>query len=507
MVYWATQKEGFFVDEMFTLMDIRGGGLDRPYREEGFFDNWHEGVELKSTVGVSKENVFSYNGPRLGVWGTLYFNILHTAYSFVPDTFIIWPAIIINILFYIGTLILLYLLSKILINDKYLAMLPCLLWGISSAAIDLVVFIRHYTMFTFFCVLLTYIAFRVILKESQKWYDWVVLTVIGTFGFLTHQYFPLYAFFLTTFICLYLLLIKKIKCMFLYSASMASTLVLYMLHFQIQNNAYLPLFENRRGLEAIENLTNNINFSNNIHIYIEYIRGFVSANINIIILIATVLLMILIIFLTQNRSKKLREVLSKQENVLWLILFGTSASYFLIIARIAPILPYSYRYIANITPFLMLLFIAVLLRFLWCFKLSIYLKSSVIATPIILLLIFNTNVPFLYIGSADHDKKLELYYDVPVVCTVLEESTPFVLTTYWHLFNFRNQVLFTLGNKPDIDTINKKPLNDGLLLVIQYWFITEPVEDIIARYIDATGLNEAIYVSKSERHMVYYLKP
>lgn len=59
MVYWGTQKEAFHMDEMFSVMDIRGKGIDRPYKEDGFYDIWHTSSDLESTIRVAADNAFT----------------------------------------------------------------------------------------------------------------------------------------------------------------------------------------------------------------------------------------------------------------------------------------------------------------------------------------------------------------------------------------------------------------------------------------------------------------
>ena len=173
MLYWGTQKRGFHVDEMYSLMDMSGNVPRRARDTVDFYNTWHDASGLYRAVSVSRDNAFSYN-----VKNNAFFILLHTAYSFYPDVFSIWPAIILNIVFYIGTLIVLYMLTLILIDNKYLALLPCLLWGISNAAIEVVVNIRMYTMLVFFSTLITYLIFITINQNHRKWKFWVYSSLI-----------------------------------------------------------------------------------------------------------------------------------------------------------------------------------------------------------------------------------------------------------------------------------------------------------------------------------------
>jgi len=505
MIFWGTQKGGFHIDEMFSLMEIRGGGLGIPLVDEGFFGVWHYAQDLRYTVGVNRENAFTYNSPNIRLLHP-YYILLHTAYSFAPDVFSIWPGIILNILLYIGTIIILFLLGKMLITNKYLALLPSFIWGVSSAAIDTVVLLRMYSLFTFFCVLFTYVVIKTITKDPPRFVDWAILVIVSVMGFLSHPYFPIYAFFTSVFVGVYLLVIKRIKDALKFSASMLCTLVLYDLSLRLQGSSLLMFFAGYRQTEAIENLVNrNFIFSERVTQYSEILSRSVFANIAMSVVIVVAVLIIAVLFLTRDKKNKIQETIMKNENLFWIILCLVCTFYFLLILRIAPFI--TFRYISNITPLVMLLFIVLLIRLLSRFIENTKVKFSIILISCTMLLLTNISVPNLYRGAIRHAELLEPYYDVPVIVTVNSERDWDLVSTYWHLFNFRNQILFTLDNEPDISNIEKKTLNNGLILIHSTWGQTESIDKVLERYLYTTGLSSAIHVDDSIRHTVFLLVP
>jgi len=498
MVYWGTQKNGFHVDEMYSLMDIRGGGINRPHYEEEFFNKWYVASELESTIGVTEENAFSYdiNRPM-----SPFFNLLHTAYSFYPGLFSIWPSMVLNIIMYIGSLIMIYKLSSFFIDNKYLALLPGLLWGVSSAAINLVVFIRMYAMLTFFCILLTYTLFIAIKNDFGKWWQILAIFAISLAGALTHQYFLVYAFFVTVLVCIYLLCYKKIKQLLKFSLPMLAAVIGYQLFLQ---KSITSILSGGRGSQAVNSLiAGNATFVSKVDQYLDILSQsvFGGVSIGVVLALAVILMVIIGVAYTRN-GVKIFSLMISQKTVLWMIMCGTCLLFLLMIARIAPYR--TFRYISCITPFLIILLISLLVS---AFK-AIGFKSTIIvftliSIPYTVLLTDNIYDDVIFREGNKVDETLSRYYHLPAV--VISQKAWHTAGDYWRFFNFTNEIFFTTSDETDMEIIGDREYKEGLVLVFpgsgrEAEGLT--VNDVLA----ASDLNNATFLVQLAYHEVFYLE-
>jgi len=498
MVYWGTQKNGFQIDEMFSLMDMRGSGIKRPYFEEGFFNTWHVASELESTIGVTEENAFSYNLNRSE---SPYFNLLHTAYSFYPGVFSIWPSMVLNIIMYIGSLIVIYKLSSFFIDNKYLALLPCMLWGVSSAAINLVVFIRFYAMLTLLSLLLIYLLFKAIKNDFEKWWQLLAIFAISLSGILTHQYFLVYAFFVAALVCIYLLCYRKIKQFLKFSLPMLIAVIGYQVVLQ---SSITSILTGGRGAEAVENLTiDNANFLSNVERYLEVISQSVFGGISIGVILALAVILMSIIGVAYTRGGvKILSLMINQKTVLWMIMCGSCLLYLLTIARIAPY--QTLRYISCITPFFIIILISLLVSALK----AIGFKSKgivfiMLSVPYTLLLTGNIYDVVIYRNGNKADETLSQYYHLPTVVISQRELDP--AGNYWRFFNFKNEIFFTMSDEADLESIGEREYNKGLVLLFPGPG-KRPEDLTIDDVLASTDLINATFLVRLPNHEVFYLE-
>ena len=93
--------------------------------------------------------------------------------------------------FYLGTVVCLFYLSKLIFNDILLAVVICISYGFSAGAISNAIFIRMYMMLTFFIVLLTYLYGLLIIGRGNKFINICAIVIINIIGFLTQYLFNL----------------------------------------------------------------------------------------------------------------------------------------------------------------------------------------------------------------------------------------------------------------------------------------------------------------------------
>lgn len=290
IIFWGNQKEGYHIDEIFSYGLSNGYYDPFPYYEtDDYFMVWHDVSFFSDYVMVPTEHRFAYDSvwynQAADVHPPLFYAVLHTVCSFFPETFSNWYAISVNIAFSILNIILLYKIACFAFKEKKeWALLVCAAYGFSAGCVSNAIYFRMYVMVTFFVLLFTLLHTYAYEKEKYKLY--FPLIASATFlGTLTHYYFYVFAFFVSSFLCLHLLLGKKWKALFGYVISMFGGICASILIFP---SALKHVFSGYRGTEAVDNLANG-HFFRKISEYITYVNlELLGGNLRYIMLIIVV---------------------------------------------------------------------------------------------------------------------------------------------------------------------------------------------------------------------------
>ena len=103
MMHFGKEKSGFHVDEMFTyeLTTLKDAAFLSSI--DGFLESWQPGEVFHEALSVSSDEAFDYsipyNNQKDDVHPPLYYFVILTAASFVPEVFSKWIGIISPILF------------------------------------------------------------------------------------------------------------------------------------------------------------------------------------------------------------------------------------------------------------------------------------------------------------------------------------------------------------------------------------------------------------------------
>ncbi|MCL2080445.1 MAG: hypothetical protein FWH17_11595 [Oscillospiraceae bacterium] len=517
MVYWGTQKEGYHIDEMYSLMLIRGDGIDRPYNYDVFYNTWYTADDLKGSIGVIPEYAFS------GVFESSnpYWHLLHTAYSFTPGEHSIWPSVALNLIFYIGSLTVIYALSLIFIKNSYLAMLPGLLWGLSGAAVNLVVFIRFYMFKTFICLLLVYLVYTLIQKRVTGWRYLLVIpiAILSYLGAFTHQYFLVFALSLSLGAGIYLIMRRRYKVLLIFAGAMSAA-ILWGYGALPQVSGYIDSVaagnvggSSDRGPEAIFNfVSGNSDFIGSLRAFSAILGGALFGNavfgeVGLFLILALSAIAITLICIKHTGAGlKISDAFRKKETSLWVLTAFICLFYFLMIARIAP--DPEYRYISCITPFAAVLFVSLLVKGLEAVGIS---KAAVVFS-----LIFASfcvlpagNIPSFHlrpgnsVGYYEDYDELYAYYHLPVI--YVSHQIRDVSACYSQLFNVESEIMFMTTENIDTDFIGNFPYEYGLVLMLQPGGDDEKTDDMAQTILKAAGLREYTYITDFGRHAMYVL--
>ncbi len=215
MVYFGTQKAGFHQDEYYSFFSTnRTLGFYYPDRE------WQSAETIRNEFTVLKGEGFNYGLVKLvqswDVHPPLYYWILHTVCSVFYGTFSKWIGIGINLVAFVLSFILLYMLSRSIGMNRELRTLTLTIYGFNPMTISCVLFIRMYMWLTVFVLASAFLHMKLInlIKryykekgnggfELSKPFDKIfvikfaqglgVLMCVNFLGFLTQYYYLIFA--------------------------------------------------------------------------------------------------------------------------------------------------------------------------------------------------------------------------------------------------------------------------------------------------------------------------
>ncbi|GAB7141073.1 hypothetical protein RsTz2092_10340 [Deferribacterales bacterium RsTz2092] len=203
VAYYRDQAKGNIGEEMSiivtanraeTIFALIPNTVDRVYNDFGAGSVWHSSQDLFNSVtaqpneGLSHLNRLRARQPEHSI--THYIQ-LHLASMLFPNTFSYWLGVLLNIPYYLGTCILLYVISRRFLSGR-LALLPLVFYGFSAAGIYTPTFARSYMLSAFFCVLSIYLLLNMLdgSRLTKRFYLLLALTFF--LGFDAHNYFLLW---------------------------------------------------------------------------------------------------------------------------------------------------------------------------------------------------------------------------------------------------------------------------------------------------------------------------
>lgn len=326
---------------------------------------------------IDKNDIFNYfsvyYNQAKDVHPPLFYFSVHFISSLFYGNFSKYIIFTLNLIFFIGTLLVINKIMKKL-DYENLSIPTMILYGASTGCISTVMFQRMYMMLTFFSLLYLYLTIKFIkddfvISNKKLW----IITII--LGFLTQYYFCVYIVILFILISLYLLINKQYKKWFNYFKIHVISAIIGVLFYPFSIE---DIFFSYRGIGSNEGHTKTLFES--IYYYLTQIYKLFGLN-NILI----ILLVVLIITLSYKVIKKELPKIKKEKLFNLVILLVPTLIYILIISKIAPFLGENYtsRYIMLLFPI-----IAISIIYLLTF---VFNKKSLLIIAIIVSLLLSLN--------------------------------------------------------------------------------------------------------------------
>lgn len=203
-VNFGCRKEGYYIDELWSYG--LANSYETPFLQEveDYMETWHHTDFYEQYLTVEPDRTFAWNSvysnQARDVHPPLYYFLLHGISSLFPEKFSKWYGILINLLFFTGTILLLFELGGICDgrNKSCIRLFAPVLYGMSAGALSNVVYIRMYMMITFITVLFAFLIWRAMTKEGTSYINnLIALMMVSAVGILTQYYFLIFTFFLS----------------------------------------------------------------------------------------------------------------------------------------------------------------------------------------------------------------------------------------------------------------------------------------------------------------------
>lgn len=181
IIYGTNKREYYHIDEYYShgLMQYKRAFI---YENEGFLDNWHSSEYYEDYLTIDENEKFDFSpifkNQIEDVHPPLYYLFLRIACSFNIGEFSIWPGTILNIIFFIMSSIVLFLIANEIFKNSYYALLVCFVTGFSLAVIETVMYVRMYQLLVFNILGLIYYHIRKNKVEKLTYKDLIPLFIM-----------------------------------------------------------------------------------------------------------------------------------------------------------------------------------------------------------------------------------------------------------------------------------------------------------------------------------------
>ncbi len=209
---------------------------------------WLTGSVFNDYVTVEVDERFSFDSvlynKEYDLGPALYSLLLHFVCSFFPGVFSWSFAFVINLVAFVFSSIFVYLIIFEISDNKFAGLFGILFYAFSGCATANYLYLRVYSLFTFWTLALFYVMVRFIKRKyKNNIVPFILLPLITILGCMTHYYFLVIAFFLTLFSALLIFLKKRYLDSVKFCIDMLLSVIAFFVLYRPALNMLLPYFK------------------------------------------------------------------------------------------------------------------------------------------------------------------------------------------------------------------------------------------------------------------------
>lgn len=349
MIFWGTQKSGYYVDEFFTYDNAHYISASTPERLKLYeadylkYNEWLDVLDVKSTLMVQREESLLNDSLAYNIKVFLKSKPYMAILNYVEATFFEgelnwWSSISINIVCFLLNQLFMYLLTMKICKKRNTALLATAMYGFCGMAISMLVYVRMYMWLTMLVTLFTYI--HVLMWDEEKHWKNILFEIISLpVLFLAYRNSPLPVIYGIALIGCFLigLLVRKKWTQALYYGI---PLIGGGTVFAITQTDYVKIFMNPQQALASGELDSPTTslvqsmFSMNIHEFVERAEELLRVVFrfgfgHFIVAALYILLVMLLVCIVVKKWKEIREKKEKAETGFQYVLYGTVVIFFI----------------------------------------------------------------------------------------------------------------------------------------------------------------------------------
>lgn len=423
-IEYGIEKPYLHIDEGYSYGLMNYDKVDIMNNDD-FYNNWHTDAYYEDYLTISKDEATNfapvYENQKNDVHPPLFYLLLRCASSFTIDSFSKWTGIGLNIMIFIITSIIIYLIANKIFKNKLYAILVVLINGFTLASIDTTIFIRMYALNTLNLLIISYLHIINYNKQELKIKDLCIMSVFIVLGSLTHYHYLVFLFILYLIYMIRYIKNKNFKNAIKYTGMMIVSAIISLCIFPY---SFVHMFMGYRGQEAFSSIEKIQTMWNSLGQYLVILNNQVFNG--VLIFILALIAVVAIVKIVKN--KKLTIKFTNKE---FLLVLTPTLIYFTIISLISPY--QETRYIMPICPLLVLSVIYVIKTVLEkvCTKKAAF---NIITIIFIIMLftpqIFGIDLMYFYKDKRDIVETIEQNHNLPTLYIFNKDQNRFLDDIY-----------------------------------------------------------------------------
>lgn len=479
---FCNYKEHLDGDEIFSYTSSNsqlGGFVGANVSYNKFVDS----TEINKALTLQKNEIFDiktvYRNQKNDVHPPMYYALFHFFSIISIDHYTKWIGLGLNLIFFLVSLILVYKISREIINSKskLVELLPVMFYGLSVGAVNTYTFIRMYMLFTMLSLALVYIIikFNNVIKDNNTIYIYdVMLAFIVFSGFMTHYYFLIFAFLLCAYYFIYLLIKKNFNRLLHFSTSTIIGVVMGCIIFK---PVFDHVFSGYRGVESTENLMDTNLLDHLLRLFPQLNNDLFMNSFYFVIIILITSIMI-IIYKYRNKIK----ISINMKLVVMLSI--TSIIYFLVVTKMITLI--FTRYIYNIYPLFVIIAFAIIYE-----SIKTYKNKKVISIVLIFIFTFLNilniiNGKYVWLGDT---KKQDIAKELKEYPYIYYKKSEYAITSHSEYIKEFNKYYITYKlNNEVLEDITTYVMENDIDKIVMYLPDNEEGKQFITNFISRTNL-------------------
>lgn len=499
LIYMGSQKAGMHIDDNYSYILSNSYDSTKISNDAESWNQWLTGSDFDKFVTVEKGEQFAYSkvyvNNTFDAHPPMFYFLLHTVSSFFPGQYSPWFGLGLNITLILAAQVMLFFFAKEITGSTLWGCVPVAIYGGMQVFFDTTIFIRMYPLVTLLTILLAWKHYHFI-KNPKRRSTIVWCALIVFMGVFTQYYFAFISFYLALATCIFLMVRKEWKTLFIYVGSLIGAVAFVFLIYpagitqitgsetnNVGNAVMGGLFDFSRLFSSVSSMMKSA------------FEVMLPAVFNVLIPAACIVIITVVLSFVLRKKGQIKLLKLKEcakELIPIGVLFVVLLLCFVTVSHVSAQFLYV-RYIFNLFPLFMLLASVLIYKVIDC----IGWNKTIVAVGIVLFWTVSTlglaqenRCSYLMTRQAAEDKQMiELIDERPLV--VLNNGTTYQPTSLLNYLRDSEEVY--MANYEEFDNpdecLSQVDCSEGVVFIVltdTYWSQGYDGDEVMSRVMDKT---------------------